>query len=68
MRAETLTLLHGMSVDADTLRAMGTKEGMAGLQLVGLAQERGFTPCFPQPASCQRHAPQACNGATTRVC
>ncbi len=34
MRAETLTLLHAMAVDPDTLRAMGTKDGLEGLQTV----------------------------------
>jgi hypothetical protein len=34
MRAETLTLLHAMSTEPDSLRAMGMKEGLEGLQMV----------------------------------
>jgi hypothetical protein len=34
MRAETLTLLHALSTEPDSLRAMGMKEGLEGLQMV----------------------------------
>jgi hypothetical protein len=57
MRAETLTLLHEMATDADTLRAMGAKEGLGGLQEVrSLALGQRSRPALCAPPHCNTHA------------